>query len=235
MTKPLVLTRAIRAAHRKTATKPVVGPWLLLCLAVATVPELARAEVSGPREPAPRPVADVRVQPRFVQNAGQWRVFAGVDYYERRDYYLSPGVELGVAHSLTEALALELQAHHFFSSLNSSAADVSRKYGVLPDSLAPAWLLLADVRYNLGYGKVLLEGVRRVVHFEPQAVLGVGVHVNGGQFGPSALLGLGLAFHLTPAWFLRIEGALGLDGESVGGRARLKMGFLPALTFGANL
>ena len=73
---------------------------VLSAIAVAVVPAVARRpspspQAGGPgglRDPAPRPVAELRVQNRYASNADALQLFAGVDYFERRDYYISPGV-----------------------------------------------------------------------------------------------------------------------------------------------
>ena len=66
-------------------------------------------EPSGLREPAPRPTAEVRVQNRFAHNAGTLQLFGGVDYLERRDFYLSPGVRVGATYFPWESFGLEVQ------------------------------------------------------------------------------------------------------------------------------
>jgi hypothetical protein len=215
------------------ATPPAAPP-------AATPPEATGAPlpVQPPgtlREPAPRPVADLRVQNRFASNAGTVQVFGGGVYLERRDFYVSPGLGLGGTYYLDEALGLEVQIARFFSSLNQAGQEVQHTYGALPDSRAPTWLFMAGARYALGYGKMMIGGVDQVVHFQPQALVQLGAHVNDGSLGPSGRAGLGLLVHLTPRWFVRLDGALTIDLESRQTGSATVLGFLPSLVAGGRL
>ena len=113
---------------------------------------------SGLREPAPRPAAELRVQNRYARNTGTLQVFGGVDYLERRDFYISPGVRLGATYFPWESLGLEMQISHYFSQLNQAGIEVEQMSGVVPDSRAPTWLVLVGGRYSAGYGKMMIGG-----------------------------------------------------------------------------
>jgi hypothetical protein len=206
--------------------------------ATATAATATPAPSSAPgglREPAPRPAAELRVQNRYAQNARAFQLFGGADFLERRDFYVSPGVRIGGTYFLAESLGLEVQISHFFSRLNQAALQVQQRYGVLPDSRAPGWLAVGGVRYAAGYGKMIVGGVNRAIHFQPQALAQVGLHVNDGTVGPSGLAGLGLLVHATPRWFFRLEAAATLDLERrVTGTATV-LGFLPSLVTGGTL
>ena len=189
-------------------------------------------EASGLREPAPRPTAEIRVQNRFARNAGTLQLFGGVDYLERRDFYVSPGVRVGATYFLWESLGLELQVSHYFSRLNQAGLQVEQMVGVIPDSRAPTWLVLAGGRYSMGYGKMMIGGLNHAIHFQPQAFLQAGMHVHDGSFGPSALAGIGLLVHATPRWFFRLDGGLTFEIEQrVTGTVSV-LGFLPSLVTG---
>jgi len=203
-----------------------------------TAPASAAPRPQAPgalREPAPRPVAEVRVQNRYARNATTTQLFGGVDYLERRDFYVSPGLRLGGTYFLSEALGVELQLSRFFSTLNHAAQEVVRDYGLLPDSRKPTWLLVGGLRYALGFGKMMIGGVDHVVHFQPQALAQLGLHVHDGSLGPSGLVGLGLMVHVTPRWFVRLDAAMTVELESrIDGTATV-LGFLPSLVGGGML
>ncbi len=190
-------------------------------------------EPSGLREPAPRPTAEVRVQNRFAHNAGTLQLFGGVDYLERRDFYLSPGVRVGATYFPWESFGLEVQISHYFSQLNQAGVEVEQMSGVIPDSRAPTWLVLAGGRYSMGYGKMIISGLNNhAIHFQPQALLQAGMHVHDGSFGPSGLVGLGLLVHATPRWFFRLDGGMTVELEQrVTGNVAV-LGFLPSLVTG---
>ena len=187
---------------------------------------------AGLREPAPRPVAEVRVQGRYAHNVGTVQLFAGVDYLERRDFYISPGVRLGATYFAWESLGLEVQLSHYFSQLNKAGLAVEQMLGVVPDSRAPTWLLVAGGRLAFGYGKMMIAGLHRSIHFEPQALVQAGIHVHDGSIGPSGLAGLGLMIHATPRWFFRLEGGVTVEIERRVTGTTTVVGFLPSLVTG---
>jgi hypothetical protein len=187
---------------------------------------------SGLREPAPRPVADVRVQSRYAQNARTLQVFGGIDYLERRDFYVSPGVRVGATYFVWESLGLELQISRYFSRLNLAGLQVEQMLGVVPDSRAPTWLLVAGGRYAFGYGKMMIGGLGRAIHFQPQALVQAGAHLHDGALGPSALAGVGLMVNATPRWFFRLDGGLTVEIERRVTGTVTVLGFLPSLVSG---
>jgi hypothetical protein len=208
------------------AAAPVVPP---VVVAPGTTPPPTPA---GLREPAPRPVAEVRVQGRYAHNVGTVQLFAGVDYLERRDFYISPGVRLGATYFVWESLGLEVQLSRYFSQLNKAGLDVEQMLGVVPDSRAPTWLLVGGGRLAFGYGKMMIAGLHRSIHFEPQALVQAGIHVHDGSIGPSGLAGLGLMIHATPRWFFRLEGGVTVEIERRVTGTTTVVGFLPSLVTG---
>jgi len=187
---------------------------------------------SGLREPAPRPMAEVRVQNRYARNLNTFQLFAGIDYLERRDFYVSPGLRVGGTYYLWESLGLELQVSRYFSHLNQAGVAVEQMLGVVPDSRAPTWLLVGGGRYAFGYGKMLIGSLQHAIHFEPQAFLQAGIHVHDGSVGPSGLGGIGLMVHATPRWFVRLEGGMTLEVERRVTGTVTVLGFLPSLVTG---
>jgi hypothetical protein len=187
------------------------------------------------REPAPRPVAAVRVQSRYAVKAKLFQVFGGAEYLSRGDFYDSPGARVGGAYYVLEPLGLELQVSHYWSSLNAEAERIKRSLGAIPDSHAPGWLALAGLRYSIGYGKLMVGGLGGVIHFEPQAFVHAGVHDHDGDIGPSMDAGLGFLAFLTPKLFLRFDAAVVLEWEQRSGQGVAVLGTLPALSVGGLL
>jgi hypothetical protein len=187
------------------------------------------------RDPAPRPAPALRVQSRYAQKAGRALLSGGVEYLARGDFFVSPGARLAVAYNVLEPLALEAQVSHYWSSLNAEAQRLRSVAGVIPDSHAPGWLMLAGGRYSIGYGKLLVGGVLNAIHLEPQAFAHLGMHVNDGDTGFSSDAGLGLLVYLTPQLFSRIDVALLFEREERSGGPVSVWGALPALSFGGIL
>ena len=186
-------------------------------------------------EPAPRPTAAVRVQSRYAQKANLLQVYGAVEYLSRGDFYDSPGARVGAAYYPLEALGIELQISHYWSSLDAEAERVKQSLGAIPDSHAPGWLALAGARYSIGYGKVMVGGLGGVIHFEPQAFAHVGLHDHDGDIGPSGDLGLGFMVFLTPKLFARIDAAVVLEREQRSGQGVAVWGTLPSIGVGGIL
>jgi outer membrane beta-barrel protein len=218
------------APHETPAPAPAPAP--AAPAPVARLPAPAAAPVGGIAEPAPRPVASVRVQSRFAEKAGSFQAFGGLEYLSRGDFYVSPGVRVGGAYYLLEALGFELHVSRYFSSLNAEAERVKETLGALPDSHAPAWMMLAGARYSIGYGKIKVGGLGRAIHFEPQAFAHGGLHVHDGDVGPSADFGLGFLVFLNPRLFVRIDAAVAYEREERSGRPVSVWGTIPSLSFG---
>ena len=172
------------------------------------------------------------MQNRFARNLSTLQLFGGIDYLERRDFYVSPGLRLGATYYLWESLGLEVQVSHYFSRLNQAGQEVQHMLGVVPDSRAPTWLALAGARYAFGYGKMMIGGLGRPIHFEPQALAQFGLHVHDGSFGPSGLAGVGLLVHATPRWFFRLDGGMTVEVERRVTGTVTVLGFLPSLVTG---
>jgi len=187
------------------------------------------------RDAAPRPATDVRVQSRYAVKAKTAQLFAAAEYLSRGDFYNSPGARVGAAYYPIEALGLELQVSHYWSSLNAEAERVKKTLGAIPDSHAPEWLFLAGGRYSIGYGKFMIGGLGGAIHFEPQAFIHAGLHANDGDVGPSGDAGLGLLVFLTPKLFARIDAAIVYDREDRSGQSVSVWGTLPSLGVGGTL
>jgi len=221
-TRPAAATPAAATAP---APAPVVKP------AIAK----SQAQAGVLREPAPRPATDVRVQSRFAVKAKTGQLFAAADYLSRGDFYNSPGARVGGAYYPVEALGVELQIAHYWSSLNAEGERIKRTFGLLPDSHAPAWMFLLGGRYSIGYGKLMLGGLGGAIHFEPQAFVHAGLHAHDGDVGPTADAGLGLLVFLTPKLFARIDAAIVYEREDRSGGPVNVWGTVPSLGVGGRL
>lgn len=186
-------------------------------------------------EPAPRPVAAVRVQPRFATKAKHVQLYGGVEYLSRGDFFNSPGGRIGATYYPIEALGLELTASHFWSSLNAEAERIRNTLGAIPDSHAPGWLTMAGARYSIGYGKLMVGGLGGAIHFEPQAFAHAGLHVHDSDVGPSADAGLGMLVFLTPRMFARFDVAVVFERERRAFGPVSVWGTLPTIGVGATL
>ena len=175
------------------------------------------------------------MQSRYAQKAGRALLYGGVEYLARGDFFISPGVRLGLAYYLLEPLALEVQVSHYWSTLNGEAQRIREMLGAIPDSHAPGWLMLAGARYSIGYGKLLVGGMGTAIHLEPQAFVHLGGHVHDGDKGFSSDAGLGLLVYLTPDLFTRIDVALVFEREQRSGTPVSVWGALPALSIGGLL
>jgi len=218
-------TPASAASAASTTARPSSAP------AVTT----SQRHAGALRDPAPRPPTDVRVQSRFAVKAKSAQLFAGAEYLSRGDFYNSPGARVGATYYPLESIGLELQVSHYWSSLNAEAERVKKNAGLIPNSHAPSWLLMAGGRYSIGYGKLLLGGLGGAIHFEPQAFLHAGMHAHDGDVGPSLDGGLGLLMFLTPKAFARIDAAIVFDREDRSGTAVSVWGTLPSISVGGTL
>jgi hypothetical protein len=229
--EPAPPTKLAEPAARQEASVPAVSP-----PATAAPARPPAAPAAAPlREPAPRPVTDVRVQSRFATKAKNAQLLGAIAYLSRGDYYNSPGARIAGTYYPLESLGVELQIDHYWSSMNATAERVKRDAGLLPDSHPPAWLFLAGARYSLGYGKLMLGGLGSAIHFEPQAFIHAGVHAHDGDVGPSSDLGLGLLVFLTPKMFTRIDAAIVYEREDRSGKPVNVWGTLPSIAVGGTL
>ena len=218
---PAAATAPASAARPVPVVKPTVAK--------------SHAQAGVLREPAPRPVTDVRVQSRFAVKAKTGQLFGAAEYLSRGDFYNSPGARVGGAYYPVESIGVELQIAHYWSSLNAEGERIKRVFGLLPDSHAPAWMFLLGGRYSLGYGKLMLGGLGGAIHFEPQAFVHAGMHVHDGDVGPTADAGLGLLVFLTPKLFARIDAAIVYEREDRSGGPVNVWGTVPSLGVGGTL
>src|SRR5262245_34108889 len=100
-------TRPAAPAAPREASAPAGSP---PATAAPPRPVVTKAVTAGGlREPAPRPVTDVRVQSRFATKAKNGQLFGAVQYLSRGDYYNSPGAGIGGTYYPSESLGVELQ------------------------------------------------------------------------------------------------------------------------------
>lgn len=172
---------------------------LVLLLGLANVPAVDPGGLTGTSSvafTAPSP-AVVRVEARSFDKQGRIFTRALFAWWSRADLRLDPGVTGEASYYFTERFGLDLlSVTGFFSSLDSTAADLRRSTGRLPDSQAPILRLMTGARYAFAYGKFLIEGLDLVVHADLGAVARIGVIITDASVNPSADLGLGLQLRL---------------------------------------
>ena len=227
--------RSTDGAPARTAPAGKPLPSVSPSSAQPAVTTTSQRQAGALRDPAPRPPTDVRVQSRFAVKAKSAQLFGGAEYLSRGDFYNSPGARVGATFYPAESIGIELHVSHYWSSLNAEAERVKKTVGLLPNSHAPSWLLLAGGRYSIGYGKLMIGGLGGAIHFEPQAFVHAGLHAHDGDVGPSFDGGLGLLMFLTPKAFARIDAAIVFDREDRSGTSVSVWGTLPSIAVGARL
>ena len=186
------------------------------------------------RDPAPRPPTDVRVQSRFAVKAKSAQISAAPSTCRAATSTTAPA--RGSAHVLPGGGVRPRAAGFALLELAQRRGRADQGHGgLLPDSHAPSWLLLAGGRYSIGYGKLMIGGLGGAIHFEPQAFLHAGMHAHDGEVGPSFDGGLGLLVFLTPRAFARIDAAVVLEREDRSGVTVSVWGTLPSISVGARL
>lgn len=171
----------------------------LFLLSLASAPTPSPGGLTGTSSvaiTAPSP-ARVRVEQRSFDKEGRIFTRALFAWWSRADLRLDPGVTGEATYYFSERFGLDLlSVTGFFSSLESTAAELRRSTGRLPDSQAPILRLMTGARYAFAYGKFLIEGPDLVVHADLGAVARAGVIITDASVNPSADLGLGLQLRL---------------------------------------
>jgi len=181
---------------------------------------------------APAALAQVRVEPRLFVKDRHWFLSGGLTWLERGDYYNSPGVAFSAAYYVRESDAFEVRATLFASWLGSSADEVVRGTGLVPDAHRPVSLLAAGWRHSLTYGKVALAG--SVLHFDVQGGGDLGTLITDRAVTPALCAFVGLVARLGEHFYGQID--LTFVGTIERRSAPVAtLGFLPVLTLGGWL
>jgi hypothetical protein len=149
---------------------------------------------SSVSEPAAPEVGHL-VEHRAFEKAGRFAARAGVSWLARSDLRSNPGISVDLAWYAKESLSIEfLSATAFFSELDSTAEELRRSTGLLPDSQKPIARVTTGARFSFAYGKLLIEDADTVVHLDASAAAHIGALVT--DVAPNASTDLDLAFQV---------------------------------------
>ncbi len=181
----------------------ILGGILLAIPAYAqpqTVPWTLTGTSSAPFSEAP-PIH--RVENRLFSKEGRFHARLGFSYFSRGDFYRNPGLAGEVSWYPLEQVGIDLAATGFFSSLGGAATTLRRTTGLLPDAQQPVLRLVTGPRFSFAYGKVLLESLDLVAHFDFSTALHLGVLLTDQKINPGGELSLAFQLGLGPrllAW-----------------------------------
>jgi len=175
---------------------------------------------------------EVRVERRLFVKEKHLFVSVGPAWFDRSDYFVSPGAALSLAYYPTESGGAEIRYVQLFSRLSGSAQTVYDLIQLSPDAQRPVALALAGWRQSLTYGKVAVAGT--ALHFDVQAALHAGALRTDRSISPAVSASAGILLRVSRRMFAQFDLGLAATFEQ---RAfsGMAMGFLPLLTFGAEL
>lgn len=219
-----------------------VWPTLFVLAVSSAIPDAAAAAIPEPWAvtgtstvgAVPVPPVDHTVEQRLFRKDGRLIARAGFTYLSRGDFYRSPGIALDATWNASEQLGIDVVSSTLFlSHLTATAAQLRRTTGLLPDSQKPVLRLATGGRWSFAYGKVLVEALDRVVHFDASATAHAGVLFTNETVNPGGDLGLALQARahdrvlvwIEAAWFLSYEARTSSSVAS-GPMATIGMGFV---------
>ncbi len=175
---------------------------------------------------------EVRVERRLLVKEKHFFASLGAAWFDRSDYFVSPGAALSVAYYPIESGGPEVRFVRLFSSLSGSARTVYDLFRMSPDTQRPVAMALAGWRQSLTYGKVAVAGA--AVHFDVQAALHAGALLTDRATAPALAGSLGVLVRVSPRIFAQLDLGLAATFEQrvFSGAAA---GFLPVLSVGAEL
>ena len=175
---------------------------------------------------------EVRVERRLLVKEKHLFASLGATWFDRSDYFVSPGAALSVAYYPIESGGPEVRYVKLFSTLSGSARTVYDLFGLSPDAQRPLALALAGWRQSLTYGKVAVAGT--AIHFDVQGALHVGALFTDRATAPAVSGSLGVLVRVSPRVFAQLDlGIAATFEERVFSGAAA--GFLPVLSVGAEL
>lgn len=165
---------------------------VLVSSTVDAAPEPVSWGLTTTSSAASEPETAYRVERRFFEKTDHVIVRTGFSYLSRGDFYTNPGVALDVSWYPLEFVAFDVVSSTiFFSQLNSTAAELRRNFGILPDSQQPYARVTTGGRFAFAYGKILVEELGAVVHLDASIGLHLGALITdeapnfGGDVGLS--------------------------------------------------
>ena len=105
-----------------------------------------------------------RVERRVMRKKNRFAIRTGATYLAREDFYETPGLAFELSWYPHEWFAVDVTGSAYFASLNSTAADLRRRLGLLPDSQKPLGQFMVGGRFAFAYGKFLIETLGVVMH-----------------------------------------------------------------------
>lgn len=120
--------------------------------------------------------AKATVSQRVMDNANTVHLLAGPAWLTRFDLLQSPGLTVQATryHSRTSAWDI-VSLTGFFTYTPGPTQRVREATGYVPSSRRPRVHLATGMRYAWGYGKLLIENNRTVLHFIPEVAAHAGV------------------------------------------------------------
>lgn len=175
---------------------------------------------------------EVRVERRLLVKENHLFASLGAAWFDRSDYFVSPGAALSIAYYPIESGGVEIRYLQLFSSLSGSAQTVYNLFQLSPDAQRPVALALAGWRQSLTYGKVAVAGA--ALHFDVQAALHAGALLTDRATAPAVAASVGVLMRVSRHVFGQLDLGLATTFEqrSFSGAA---VGFLPVLSVGAEL
>lgn len=175
---------------------------------------------------------EVRVERRLLVKEKHFFASLGATWFDRSDYFVSPGAALSVAYYPIESGGPEVRYLRLFSRLSGSAQTVYDLIGLTPDAQRPVALALAGWRQSLTYGKIAIAGA--ALHFDVQGALHAGALFTDRATAPAVAGSLGLLLRVSPRVFAQLDLGIAATFEQrvFSGAAA---GFLPVLSVGAEL
>lgn len=206
-----------------------MGPLPAILLSLAGALPSDGASVDGVEDPglaatstlaaaAPESAVRARVENRLFQKSERVFVRLGLTYLAREDYWLSPGLTLEGGYAFSEQWALDASASVWASTLEASAKQLREQYGLLPDAQQPIARIVVGPRFSWAYGKMLIEELGWVLHFDLSVMLRVGGMITDQTFNPGGDLGLALQVGLDRNLivFAEVAGWLGYEERTSG-------------------
>ncbi len=157
------------------------------------IPPAPGWEITGTSSVAiAEPPVTQRVEQRLFGKSGRLVGRAGFSYLSRGDFYNHPAISAELSYYPIEWIGVDLVGTFFFSHLNATAEALRVSTGLLPDSQKPIVRIAAGGRLAFAYGKMLIESMGTVLHFDANLALHLGALKTDTSFNPAVDLGLAL-------------------------------------------
>lgn len=178
-----------------------------LCLGVlAGQPVGGLAETSSSTSGRLEPEPTATVERRRFSKGGRVLLKVGAAYLAREDFWISPGVAAEGSYHFDETWGLDLSVTAYASTLDAAARQLRVEQGLLPDAQQPILRAVVGPRWAFAYGKVLLEALGTVVHFDAALSARLGVMVTNETVNPGGEINLAVQAWVEPAFLIWGEG-----------------------------